>query len=63
MTKLHTTKEAAKRLKVTPGRIRAMIRDGILKAQKVGRDWVISSKSLDAVKLRKPGRPRLDAVL
>jgi excisionase family DNA binding protein len=50
--------EAAKRLNVTPTRIRAMISSGRLKATKVGNVWVISPKDLEAVKDRKVGRPR-----
>ena len=50
--------EAAKRLNVTPTRIRAMISSKRLKATKVGNMWVISPKDLEAVKDRKVGRPR-----
>ena len=50
--------EAAKRLNVTPTRIRAMISSKRLKATKVGSMWVINPKDLDAVKSRKVGRPR-----
>jgi excisionase family DNA binding protein len=50
--------EAAKRLNVTPTRVRAMINSGRLKATKVGNMWVIDPKDLDAVKDRKVGRPR-----
>ena len=50
--------EAARRLNVSPSRIRAMIGSGRLKAIKVGKVWLIDPKDLDAVKDRKVGRPR-----
>ena len=56
--KIIDTTEAARRLKVTPTRVRAMINSGRLKATKVGIVWMIDPKDLDAVKDRKVGRPR-----
>jgi excisionase family DNA binding protein len=53
-----STAEAAKRLGVTPDRVRKMIIAKRLKAIKVGREWLIDPKDLDAVKDRKVGRPR-----
>lgn len=53
-----STVEAAKRLNVTPDRVRKMITAKRLKAIKVGREWLIDPKDLDAVKNRKVGRPR-----
>ena len=35
-----------------------MIDSGRLKAMKVGREWLIDPKNLDALKDRKTGRPR-----
>lgn len=56
--KVLTTKEAAERLGVTPRRVRALIAEGKLRAQQIGRDYVIEEKHLDDVKTyRKPGRP------
>jgi excisionase family DNA binding protein len=52
------TTEAARRLNVTPTRVRAMINSGRLKATKVGIVWMIDPKDLEAVKERKVGRPR-----
>jgi excisionase family DNA binding protein len=52
-----TTGSAALELGVTPGRVRAMISAGRLKATLAGRDWLIDPQSLDAVRDRKPGRP------
>jgi excisionase family DNA binding protein len=56
--KIISTTEAARRLNVSPSRIRAMIDSGRLKAIKVGKVWLINPKDLDAVKDRKVGRPR-----
>jgi excisionase family DNA binding protein len=53
-----TTVEAAKRLNVTPSRVRALIQAKRLKAFKYGREWLIDPKDLEAVKNRKVGRPR-----
>ena len=54
---LLTTKEAAEKLGVTVRRVQAMIIDGRLKAQKLGRDYVIEDSELETVKERKTGRP------
>jgi excisionase family DNA binding protein len=56
--KLISAAEAARRLNVTPSRVRAMINSGRLKATKIGNMWVIDPKDLEAVKNRKVGRPR-----
>jgi excisionase family DNA binding protein len=56
--KLISTTEAARRLNVTPSRVRAMIASKRLKAMRVGIMWLIDPKDLDAVKDRKVGRPR-----
>ena len=56
--KIIGTAEAARRLNVTQSRVRAMIDSGRLKAMKVGREWLIDPKNLDALKDRKTGRPR-----
>jgi excisionase family DNA binding protein len=52
-----TTTTAAAELGVTPGRVRAMIAAGRLKANRAGRDWLIEPKALATVRDRKPGRP------
>jgi excisionase family DNA binding protein len=52
------TAEAARRLGVTPNRVRALIQAKRLKAFKYGREWLIDPKDLDAVKDRRVGRPR-----
>jgi excisionase family DNA binding protein len=56
--KIISTTEAARRLGITANRVRAMIRAKRLKAMKVGHEWLIDPKDLDAVKERKVGRPR-----
>ena len=59
---LLTTSEAAKRLHVTPIRVRQMIREGKITARQVGRDYVIEESSLESVKTYgKAGRPAKDA--
>ena len=55
--KIIGTAEAARRLNVTQSRVRVLIDSGRLKAMKVGREWLIDPKDLDA-KDRKVGRPR-----
>jgi excisionase family DNA binding protein len=52
------TTEAAKRLGVTPNRVRALIEAGRLKAQRVGREFAINPSDLKDVRNRKVGRPR-----
>lgn len=54
---LITTGEAAERLGVTIRRIQALITDGRLPAQKIGRDYLIKEDDLKLVEDRKPGRP------
>jgi excisionase family DNA binding protein len=57
--KLLTTKETAQLLGLSDGRVRRMILDGIIKAEKFGRSNMI--KKSDAEKVRvygKVGRPK-----
>ena len=56
--KILNTNQAAEILEVHPSRVRVLIKEGRLPAQKVGRDWIIKEKDLEKVKDRKPGRPR-----
>ncbi len=56
--KLLTAKQAAQILGVDDSRVRVLIREGRLPAQKVGRDWVILEPDLEFVRVRKPGRPK-----
>lgn len=60
--KLYTTKEAAARLGVSAVRVRQLIRDGKLKADRIGRDYAIPEKNMLGVTVYgKPGRPRKEA--
>jgi len=54
-----TTKQAAERLNVMPSRIRRMILDGVIKAEKIGRDnFIMESEIATLEKIdRKAGRP------
>jgi excisionase family DNA binding protein len=54
---LISTKQAAERLGISMLRIQQLIRAGRLRAQKIGRDYVIDSADLDQVAERRPGRP------
>jgi len=56
--KLITTNDAAERLGVTVQRVHALIRDGRLPAERLGRDYVIKEEDLALVADRKPGRPK-----
>jgi excisionase family DNA binding protein len=53
------TKDAADRLGVSVRRIQAMIKQGIVPAQKFGRDWAIDEADVEklAKSERKTGRP------
>jgi excisionase family DNA binding protein len=52
-----TTRQAAKRLGVTDSRIRHLVLEGRLPAEKFGRDLVIREHDLRLVEDRKVGRP------
>lgn len=52
-----STAEAAKKLKISAIRIRQLISEGRLPAQKVGRDYIIQEKDLALVADRQTGRP------
>lgn len=54
---LLNTQQAAERLGVDPSRVRRLILDGRLPAQKIGRDHLIEEGDLALVAERKPGRP------
>ncbi len=42
-----STEDAAQRLEYTVQHVRRLVRDGKLKGEKVGRDWIVSEPSLD----------------
>jgi excisionase family DNA binding protein len=52
---LLNTKAAGERLGITPRRVAALIASGRLRAEKVGRDWVIEEADLARVAERPPG--------
>jgi excisionase family DNA binding protein len=56
--KLLSVNDAAKILGVHHSRVRVLIREGRLPAQKIGRTWVIREKDLKELKILKPGRPK-----
>jgi len=49
-----TTKQAAKELGYTVQHTRLLIREGHLKAQKLGRDWLILKESVATYKITQP---------
>ena len=53
------TDEAARRFGVSVRRLTAMIRTGIVPAQKIGRTWVLDESVVARIakRDRKPGRP------
>ena len=51
------TTRVARELGISTGRVRQLILAGRLKAEKLGREWLILSHDLRAVRNRKPGRP------
>lgn len=55
--KLLSTSDAAIHLGVSERRVRGLITDGRLPAEKIGRDYVIKEEDLKLVQERKPGRP------
>ena len=55
--KLLTTAEAAERLGVSAPRVRRLVLDGRLPAEKFGRDHMIKESDLKLVEVRTPGRP------
>ena len=56
---IYNTKKAAEIKGITERRIRQMIKDGVLKAEKLGRDWIIQDEELEKVQTHgKAGRPR-----
>lgn len=52
-TNHYTTNEAAIELGVTSARVRQMILNGELEAEKFGRDLMITAEALDAARARK----------
>ena len=53
-----TTKQAAEQLGVSRARVIHLICARRLRAEKFGQAWMIREIDLDAVRVRKPGRPK-----
>ncbi|CAN5574312.1 hypothetical protein BH20ACI4_BH20ACI4_27880 [soil metagenome] len=53
-----TTKETAEKLGVSTGRVRQMVMNGQLPAEKFGRDLMINESDIKEVSNRKTGRPK-----
>ncbi len=58
MSKLLTTKQSAEKLNVSVRRIQTLITKNQLKAEKVGRDYLIREADLDRIKAGVNGRPK-----
>jgi len=58
MTNLITVATAAAFLGVTPRRVQALITSGKLRAQRIGRDYLIDPGDLQFLERRPPGRPK-----
>ena len=58
MTNLIPVSKAAALLGVTPRRVQALITSGKLRAQRIGRDYLIDPGDLEILERRPSGRPR-----
>lgn len=58
MSTLLSTADAARELGVSLRRIQALVLAGRLAARRVGKQYVIDSRALEAVRVRKPGKPQ-----
>ena len=58
-----TTTQTAERLNVSQARVRRMILDGVIRADKFGRDNVIAEAEIKRIEKldRKPGRPKKES--
>jgi excisionase family DNA binding protein len=57
-TDMISVAEAAEALGISGSRIRALIREGRIKAQRVGiRSWVLRRKDIESFERGRPGRP------
>ena len=52
MTPIYSTKEAAEKLGLSPDHVKLLARKGLIKAKKLGHDWVILD--LNYTRKRKP---------
>jgi len=55
-----TTKQAATELGIQPGSVKTLCQRGILKAERIGRDWLIELSEIERYKIerRSPGKPK-----
>jgi len=53
---MYSTKEAAKKLGLSQAHVKLLARKGLIKARKIGRDWIILE--LDYQRKRKPKEKR-----
>lgn len=58
--KLLSVKDAAEALKLSEQRIKQLIYDEKLKAEKVGNQWIILESDLQLIENRQTGRPPKD---
>ena len=58
MTNLIPVSKAAALLGVTPRRVQALITSGKLRAQRIGRDYLIDPGDIELFERRPSGRPR-----
>lgn len=58
MSQKITTVKFAEEVNVTPTRVRQMILEGTLPAEKLGRDWLIEDKFIRVIKNRPETRGR-----
>lgn len=58
MTTLLTTRDVSIELGITPRRVQSLISSGRLRANRIGRDWLIDPSDIESVRHRPPGRPR-----
>lgn len=56
---VYSTKEAAERLGLSQAHVKLLARTGLIKAEKVGRDWVVLD--LNYTRKRKPKEVRNEA--
>lgn len=55
-----TTKQAATELGIQPGSVKKLCQRGVLKAERIGRDWLVEQSEIERYKTerRRPGKPK-----
>jgi len=61
MSALLTTAQAAQRLGIAESTVKLLLREGRLKGEKHGRDWIIPADTLAGAVIHKRGRPKREA--